>query len=95
VTIICVLGRQEGHRRVGKTENNAKMIGIPFTQLILLFPIVLKYLVYADIVQLEFPFLSPLTPFFLKILRKPIILDKHGVEVHIKRELSNTRKALK
>jgi len=87
VTIICVLGREERHRRVGKTENNAKMIGIPFTQLILLFPIVLKYLVHADIVQLEFPFLSPLIPFF-KILRKPIILDEHGVEVYIKRELN-------
>lgn len=87
VTIICMLGLHEKSKRIGKTRNNAKIVGIPFIQLPLLPLVLLKYLIIADIIQLEFPLFAPLMP-FLKILRKPIVLDEHGVEVYYVKELS-------
>jgi len=62
-------------------------MGVPFIQLPLLPLVLLKYAMRADIIQLEFPLFAPLIP-FLKILRKPIILDEHGVEVYHVKEIS-------
>jgi len=87
VTVICRLDRHVRRPRTGKTRNNAEIIGIPFSQLPLLPLVLLKYSVRADIIQLEFPRYAPFMP-FLKILRKPIILDEHGVEVHFIKEVS-------
>ena len=87
VTVICRLDRRVRRTRTGKTRNNAKIIGIPFSQLLLLPLVLLKYSIRADIIQLEFPIYSPLI-LFLKILRKPIILDEHGVEVYFIKEIS-------
>jgi len=87
VTIVYVLSRHQKGRRINKTRNNAKMIGIPFFQLPLLPLVLLKYMMHADMLQLEFPLFAPLIP-LVKILRKPLILDEHGVEIHYVKEIS-------
>jgi len=86
VTMICLLDRRSKRERIGRTKNNAKMIGIPSSRLPMLLFSIMKYLVHTDIIQIELPHLALLIP-LLKILRKPIVLDEHGVEVHAIQEI--------
>lgn len=81
VTMICLLDRRSKRQRIGRTQYNAKMIGIPPSRLPVLLSTIMKYLVHTDIIQIELPHLALLIP-LLKILRKPIILDEHCVEAY-------------
>jgi glycosyltransferase involved in cell wall biosynthesis len=73
---------------MSETKNKAKIIVVPFVQLLLLPLTMLRYCIQADVIQMEFPTFSPFM-LFLRLLGKPIVLDEHGVEAYFIKELSD------
>jgi len=91
VTIFCIIpwpSHSKTSKLLGETKNKAKIIVVPFAQLLLSPLIMLRCCIQADIIQMEFPTFAPLM-LFLRLLGKPIVLDEHGVEVHFIKELGN------
>jgi len=90
VTIFCIIpwpSHSKTSKLLGETKNKAKIIVVPFAQLLLLPLTMLRYCIQADIIQMEFPTFAPLM-LFLRLLRKPIVLNEHGVEAYFIKELS-------
>jgi glycosyltransferase involved in cell wall biosynthesis/2-polyprenyl-3-methyl-5-hydroxy-6-metoxy-1,4-benzoquinol methylase len=90
VTIFCIIpwsNHSKTSKLLGETKNKAKIIVVPFVQLLFLPLIMLRYCIQADIIQMEFPTFAPLM-LLLRLLGKPIVLDEHGVEAYFIKELS-------
>jgi len=86
VTILSILFT---HKRPFQDfqQSNLRILHVPIAKL---HRLPLRCITTAHLVQFEFPY-QPFLMALIKILRKPIILDEHGVEIHFTKE---TRQAL-
>jgi len=86
VTVICISNFHERRMQIVRPKRNLNLISVSFGEVVHLVTVIVRHLISADIVQLEFPTFSPLIP-VLKKLGKPIVLDEHGVEVEFMNEV--------
>jgi glycosyltransferase involved in cell wall biosynthesis len=81
LNITIVSGLQNKEPRVSVSERNFEVITTGLFR-----RIVLKHLIYSDIVQFEFPFLFFIM-IFLRMLGKNYVLDEHDVEFYLSRSI--------
>ena len=83
VALANVLPLANTKPRVLRLGNNLTVVYSAFCS-----PAVLRELLMADLVQFEYPFLLPMM-ILMWLLRRPFVLDEHGVEALFIRELKN------